>query len=312
MSSWLFICKLAQIAIPKTFSGGMSVMNKRTLSMLALAGTLSALPAFAANQIDWSMVPGSHGTNDVSRDFIQAPNPFNEILSNNYTAWDSKQLAIDQSRTSTGRAQRRALLGVPHEEVASNEFISYDQNVVTTQAAPSRESQPGYSENTESSTKSGAQNVEKSKTDAQANLAPHALIMQTSLNSAMAQVKGIRGELDLTKDKQTDSRAMMAYRSLIHEMKNDINVARSHERQLINQSRKYPEIAKSSDLKDMPVALNKVETCLRTIESKAGSQNYWKNQTQAKADIDQLQSQLNEALNKVQSFSSSELNASIG
>jgi hypothetical protein len=122
----------------------------------------------------------------------------------------------------------------------------------------------------------------------------------------------MKGELDMTKDKRADNRVLMTYRSLIHEMKNDINVARTHERQLINQSRKYPEIAKSSDLKELPMALNNLESCLKRIESKASKQQYWGNQTQAKADIDELETRLSSALTKVKSFSSDKLNTSIG
>lgn len=113
-------------------------MKKLTFPMLIFAGALCALQAHAdERQIDWSTVPGNHGRNDVSRDFIATPDPLNIILSNSFTAWEPNQRAILQARTSTGRTQRRAVLGNENQAVAVNNVSYTTETIVTTQSAPS-------------------------------------------------------------------------------------------------------------------------------------------------------------------------------
>jgi hypothetical protein len=335
-------------------------MKKLTIPMLALAGTLCALQAHGdQKQIDWSMVPGGHGRNDVSRDFVAAPDPLNVILSNSFTAWESKQSLIAQARTTTGRDQRHAVLGNPNQAVASN--VSYTtETIVTTQAAPTERSaeqsaqadnQSLYSENANTSssdTQAQSQNrsqeqnarssgssdqnmaattqtqsdqsnkmdnkmADASKMEAKSKLAPHALIMESSLASAMDQVRGMKGEMEMTQDvKKADKMAVQGYKAFIKEMKNDINVARTHERQMMSHVRNYPEVANSTEFKSVDPALRNLQSTLTQFESKTNNAQYWNNQQQAKADISNLEKQLSNALDKVKSFNSSKLNASMG
>ncbi|MFL5812942.1 MAG: hypothetical protein ACJ763_05145 [Bdellovibrionia bacterium] len=334
-------------------------MKKLTIPMLALAGALCALQAHGDDkQIDWSSVPGGHGRNDVSRDFVAAPDPLNVILSNSFSAWESRQSIYAQARTTTGRDQRRAALGNPNQGVASN--VSYtSEAIVTTQAAPTEQSaqadnQSLYSENANTSssdtqaqsqnrsqdqnarssgssdqsvatttqTKSDTSNTKSdtsnktadaSKLEAKSRLAPHALIIESSLASAMDQVRGMKGELEMTQDiKKADKMAVQGYQAFMKEMKNDINVARTHERQMMSQIRNYPEVANSNEFKSVQPALRDLQSSLSQWESKAGNAQYWNNQQQAKADISNLEKQLSNALDKVKSFNSSKLNASMG
>lgn len=69
-------------------------------------------------QIDWSKVSGprNNGPNDVSKDFVNPPDPLNDILANDFTAWETPQLDVNGAFTSTGRAQRKAALGNSHLE----------------------------------------------------------------------------------------------------------------------------------------------------------------------------------------------------
>jgi hypothetical protein len=314
-------------------------MKKLTIPMLAVAGALCALQAHGDDrQIDWSLVPGGHGRNDVSRDFVASPDVLNTVLSNSFTAWEPSQKIFAQARTSTGRDQRRAVLGNPNEG-AVTENVSYtSETVVTSQAAPSSSNQPLYSENANQSSggtqaqtenRSQDQNVRSSGTSdntaqttsqnnaqtdsakklAKSNLAPHALMMESSLHSAMDQVQGIKGEMEVTQDlKKADKMAVQGYKDFIKEMKNDINVARTHERQMMSHIHKYPEVANSNEFKSVDPALRNLQTSLKQWESKTNNAQYWNNQQQAKADIDHLQKQLSNALDKVKSFNSSQLN----
>jgi hypothetical protein len=317
-------------------------MKRLTIPMLVVAGALCALQANAdERQIDWNLVPGGHGRNDVSRDFVAIPTPLNTILSNDFSAWEPNQRIVAQARTTTGRAQRHAVLANP-SETATASNVSYSETVVTTQAAPSSR-QGNESLYSESGTQNQAQTQEQAqvvapsgamsqdmnaqktqpsteqgsekmvKTDAKARLAPHTLIMESSLSSAMDQVRGLKGELGVTQDlKKTDQHAVQTYKTFIREMRNDVNVARTHERQLMNDVRRYPDLANSDEFKSVKPALRDLQTTLSSWESKANKSQYWNNQSQAKADIDKLERQLNNALDKVKSFSSSRLDTSIG
>ncbi|MFL5811976.1 MAG: hypothetical protein ACJ763_00235 [Bdellovibrionia bacterium] len=72
-----------------------------------------------SGQIDWSKVPGpkNNGPNDVTRDFMTVGDPLNDILSNDFTAWQPQQKDINGAFTSTGRAQRQAVLGSESKQV---------------------------------------------------------------------------------------------------------------------------------------------------------------------------------------------------
>jgi hypothetical protein len=332
-------------------------MKKLTFPMLIFASALCALQAHAdERQIDWSTVPGNHGRNDVSRDFIATPDPLNVILSNSFSAWEPNQKLIAQARTSTGRTQRHAVLGNENQAVAVNNVSYTTETIVTTQSAPSNNqdnrqanNEPLYSEGG-SASQTTAQNqaqapaqatqlqnqqeqqnnrssgtsdqsmamnksaqTDKSQSEAQAKLAPHTLMIETSLASAMDHVRGIKGELGVTKDmKKADQTAVKAYKSLVRDMKNELNVARVHERQLTNEIRNYPDLAKSDEYRSVNPALQDLQKSLNTWESKASSPKYWQNQEQARADVDNIEKQLNDALSKVKSFSSGKLNASLG
>jgi hypothetical protein len=319
-------------------------MKKITLPMLALTGVFCALQVQADDrQIDWSMVPGPHGRNDVTKDFVAPPDPLNVILSNSFTAWEPDQSLYAQAKTSTGRRQRLAVVGTPSENATASN-VSYSETVVTTQSAPEAEetnaragtagNEPIYSEKSQAQTQEQAQSgqtdqasqstqtMTKSETmqaqtpaqaEAKSKLAPHTLIMESSLNSAMDQVRGMKGELGISQDiKKADQAVVQTYKTFIREMKNDINVARTHEKKLMSDVRRYPDLASSDEFKSVNPALRDLQSTLNAWESKAKSAGYWSNQKQAKMDLDNLERQLNNALDKVKNFSSSKLNASIG
>lgn len=92
--------------------------------------------------IDWSHVTGPElGSNDVTRDFANPPNTLNDTLSNAFTAWQPNQFNIEQANTSTGRAQRLAVVG----EVGSS-FQAGTATETTTQQYYSEEHQNNASE----------------------------------------------------------------------------------------------------------------------------------------------------------------------
>jgi len=72
----------------------------------------------APGEIDWSKVPGpsNSGPNDVSRDFVNVPDPLNTLLSNDFTAWNPQQREINGALTSTGKAQRLAVVGTSSKQ----------------------------------------------------------------------------------------------------------------------------------------------------------------------------------------------------
>ncbi len=313
-------------------------MKKITFPLFVFAGALCALQAQADDKkIDWNLVPGGrHGRNDVTRDFVTTPDPLNVILSNSFTAWDPDQKIIAQAQTTTGRDQRQAVLGNPNAPVAASNVSYTSETVVTTQAAPSAESsqasqgnQPVYSEGATTGSAAGAQtqsqmnqaqqNVRSSgesasnvNPEAKAKLAPHTLMIESSLSSAMDQVRGLKGEMGVAEGmKAADQNTIQSYNAFVKEMNNDLKVARTHVKQLKSDVRSYPDIANSDEYRNMSPAFQDLHKTLSSWEGKACNAKYWNNQQQAMADIDKLEKQLGNALNKVKNFSSSQLNASL-
>jgi hypothetical protein len=104
---------------------------KQIIEALVFVGAISGQFASAAagdnqdavcrepRQIDWSKVPGprNSGPNDVTRDFMTVQDPLNDVLSNDFTAWEPQQRDINGAFTSTGRAQRQAVLGGSSKQV---------------------------------------------------------------------------------------------------------------------------------------------------------------------------------------------------
>jgi hypothetical protein len=66
-------------------------------------------------------------------------------------------------------------------------------------------------------------------------------------------------------------------------------------------------VAQSEEYKSLTTALNDLNTFSQSFQKKINTSEYWQNKDQAKTDLDQFKSRLNQALDKAESFNSSKL-----
>lgn len=140
-------------------------------------------------------------------------------------------------------------------------------------------------------------------------LAPHALMIRTALRSALDEVKGLRSQLNAVPASAPES--MEHIRTYERQLLSDLSLVSTHQGHIQSNISKYPEIAKSNQYRDINTSLMDVRTFSQTWDGEAGAQpSYWNNKEQAMSDLKQLETKLNTAINKTESFSSDELKVS--
>jgi hypothetical protein len=142
-------------------------------------------------------------------------------------------------------------------------------------------------------------------------LAPHAIAVETSLMSALDQVKGLRAQVK-TAQNQPNSEFMMQYKRHSREIKDALNQARKHESELKSRANKFPNVAQSDEYRQLSPAINDAERLSQQWEKQSASSSYWRDNNKVSQDLDQLEKRLNNALDKTKSFSSRIDVASVG
>jgi hypothetical protein len=147
---------------------------------------------------------------------------------------------------------------------------------------------------------------------AKMELAPHAVIVESSLQSALIDVKAMRNQLKLTDGSTVTVPANFwtSLRDLSREVNLDVKKAMEHNTQLESSARNHPSFVKSEDIRGVGAALSDVQRINSTWQSKASSEGYWKNREQARTDLDNLERRLNTAIDKARSFNSDKLDLS--
>jgi hypothetical protein len=141
--------------------------------------------------------------------------------------------------------------------------------------------------------------------EAKINLAPHGVMIQTSLMSALDQVKGMKAQLDVSDTPNKETTAHIKKHEL--EMKSDLRTAFTHQFELQSGIKKYPQIAQSDNFKSTDMALSDVKKASQSWMSKSSNAEYWKNKSQAKSDLDQLEKKINSAIDQTNDFNKSQL-----
>ncbi len=150
------------------------------------------------------------------------------------------------------------------------------------------------------------------KTDAaKMSLAPHAIAVETSLMSALDQVKGLRAQVK-TAQNQPNSEFMSQYKMHSREIKDALSQARKHESELKSRANKFPTVTQSDEYRQLSPAINDAERLNQQWEKQSQSSSYWRDNNKVTQDLDQLEKRLNNALDKSKSFSSRIDVASVG
>ncbi|MCM2279924.1 MAG: hypothetical protein NDJ89_17760 [Oligoflexia bacterium] len=147
--------------------------------------------------------------------------------------------------------------------------------------------------------------------EAKRTLAPHSVMIETALKSAQQQIRGLRQELQVSEAKPS-AKFIDHFRMFSKEINNDLKMAKIHQDELQGEAGRFPEVARSDDLKSSAAAVADINTFNTKWQAKAGTSAYWSNKAQAMNDLDQLDRQLSRAVDKAASFNSSQLEISVG
>ena len=151
---------------------------------------------------------------------------------------------------------------------------------------------------------------EKEKKQAQQDLAPHSLMMETLLMGALTDVKGLRAELKVNEDQVPSANFIQHFRMLGKEINDDLKVVKVHESELQGSVQKHPEIAKTSDYRSLVPSLNELYSQNASWQAKVGNNDYWKNSKNVMRDLSKIEGRINQAINKTKGFNSSQLDVS--
>ena len=135
-------------------------------------------------------------------------------------------------------------------------------------------------------------------------VAPHTVMIESALMSALDQIKGIRLQLDIG---STEAINHMKLHS--KEINDDLKTTLAHQKELQGAVKIFPELANSKDYKVANTALSDVEGVNKAWQIKTTQSDYWNNQDQVRADLDMFEGRLNSALDRTKSFNSNKLNA---
>lgn len=146
---------------------------------------------------------------------------------------------------------------------------------------------------------------------AKTTLAPHSLMIETSLMSAMSQLKGLRTQLQVAETATPE--AIQHFKMHSKEISADLMMAKTHEKQLMSRMGKFPQIAQNEKTKTVSTNLMTVTEMDRTWKPQTQQKAYWQNKVKVMADLDLLEQRLNTALDSMKSFNSDQLKiASVG
>jgi len=138
---------------------------------------------------------------------------------------------------------------------------------------------------------------------AKMSLAPHSIAVETSLLSAIDQIKGLKAQVK-TAQNQPTAEFMDHYKFHTREMKDSLKNVKTHEAQLKSSASKFPNVAQSDQFRQMAPALNDVERLSSQWEKQSASQGYWRDASKVTSDLNQLERRLTTALEKTKSFNS--------
>lgn|GEM_PF-4825358 len=152
--------------------------------------------------------------------------------------------------------------------------------------------------------------TEQTKRVVQGELAPHSLMIETSLIRAIDQVKGLRAGLKVEEDRVPTSTFIQHFKMQGKEINNDLKMAQTHETELNATIQKHPNIAKTQDFQTAKTALQDAMSFNSSWQTKAETSDYWKNPKAVMNDLDKIENQLNHALDKTKNFNSTQLDVS--
>ncbi len=138
---------------------------------------------------------------------------------------------------------------------------------------------------------------------ARMSLAPHTLMVETQLLSALDQVRGLKAQVR-TAQAQPTPEFMEHFRLHRREITDSVKSVRTHEGELKERATRFPSIARSEQYKAMNPAINELEKINQQWDKQAANRGYWNDTPKVTADLDQLEKRIMTALEKTRSLNS--------
>lgn len=149
--------------------------------------------------------------------------------------------------------------------------------------------------------------TEQQKMAMKSELAPHVVVIESSLESAKDQLAGIRAQYELSEDQQ--KHPIEQIRLHTRELRDDLKMAMDHQTRLQSGVKKYPQVAQSGEFRQVSSSLSEVNRGVQSWETKSKSTAYWNNKDQVKQDLDTFEKQLDSAISNAKSFGSKQFEA---
>lgn len=150
----------------------------------------------------------------------------------------------------------------------------------------------------------------KMKNQVKMDLAPHSVMIQSSLASAREHLRGLRTEFKVSEGQPTTP-YITHFQMLSKEINDSVKAANVHKGELQGSIKRFPNVARSDDYKQVQSSVGDLAQFNQSWQSKISKSEYWKNQDQVKSDLDKLDQQLSNAIDKTQAFNSSQLDLSM-
>ena len=138
---------------------------------------------------------------------------------------------------------------------------------------------------------------------ARMSLAPHTLMVETELLSALDQLRGLKAQLK-TAQAQPTPEFLEHYRVHRREINDSVKSVRTHEGELKERANRFPTIARSEQYRALDPAIVELERMNQQWERQVGNRAYWSDTAKVNADIDQLEKRLMTALEKTRNLNS--------
>jgi len=142
----------------------------------------------------------------------------------------------------------------------------------------------------------------------QEDLAPHSIMVSSALRGTRVAVDGLASQIatDPTPASPLSKQHIEIYRA---ELAQDLKTADTHRNELEGAIVKYPDLAKSSEYRDLISAIDDVDHARAGLDYKIQSDSWLVNKDQAQADLKDFKKKLDHAIDKTSNFNSKKLKA---
>ena len=136
---------------------------------------------------------------------------------------------------------------------------------------------------------------------ARMSLAPHSIMVETELMSALDQVRGLRAQVKTAKS-QPSPDFVQHYRIHRQEIAESVRSVRSHGGEIRENASRFPSVARTEQYKSLDPAILELERLAQQWDKQAALGSYWNDYNRVSADLEQMERRLMTALEKARSL----------